>query len=292
MVNAVDRKNALDKIYEHSRDFLKLKVELPLGDPDLKKVHTNQFLFTHLPSDFGLVNWETIGNALSSNYNRYSGAKTSTNRWYIEGCTVDVDVKGTGKMSLDTNAFASTLKSYSEAYKGFQDAINNNSSTTNNSSTKNKTNATTTNNGELLNQSNIKKYSIPKQVYSKAEEVCKGKKTDKDKAYALYKWMDNHVGYSYYTNHQRSETTVMNKGSGNCVDNSRLYRLLCLSVGIKCTFLKSGSCCCTNGRTVGHQFNKVYIDGKGITVDCGRSMASWGSHWGNCSGIYENTSSW
>ena len=55
---------ALKKIVEHNRDYLKLDITLPLGDTALKNVHTNQWLFTNLPSEFDLVNWTIIAKQL------------------------------------------------------------------------------------------------------------------------------------------------------------------------------------------------------------------------------------
>ena len=291
----IAQSEALKKIHEHNRDFLSLKITIPLGNKALKNVHTNQWLFTDLPREFDLANWTVIADALNANTNRYEGYVQ--NRWYIEGVDVNVDVKGKAEMTLTLNAFASSYQSYTEASREMQNAYsdavkrlnqNNNNST---SASKKKTNAVTTQ--SVLNKTNIKKYKIPKAVYSKAEQICKGKRTDYDKAYAIYKWMDAHIGSEFYYDHKYSEAQVLSRGKGNCVDNSRLYRAFCLSVGLKCNFVKNTCTCCANGKQVNHQYNKVYINGKGKIVDCGRTNASWGSNWGghaNCG--RETTVSW
>ena len=41
------RKLALDKIFEHNRDYLKLDITIPLGNKALKQVHTNQWLLDY-----------------------------------------------------------------------------------------------------------------------------------------------------------------------------------------------------------------------------------------------------
>lgn len=289
----IKKSEALKQVHEHARDYLSLTLTLPLGNTALKKVHTNQWLFTNLPKEFDLANFTVIADALKSSYDRYEGY--IKNRWYIEGVDINVEADGKAEMKLTLNAFASSYASFTEGNKtmakAYTDAVKNQQKNTAKKTNNNKSKAVKKNN-TILNQSNIKKYNIPKKIYQKAESICKNKKTDKDKAYALYQWMDSHVNWVYYTNHQRSEEEVMNRGAGNCVDNSRLYRLLCLSVGIKCNFMK-GFGCCSGGECANHQWNKVYINGKGIEVDCGRTCASWGSHWGSCSGgTTETTSSW
>lgn len=288
---------ALKKIHEHVRDYLSVTLTIPLGNKALKQVHTNQWMFTNLPKEFDLANFTIIADALKSNVDRWEGY--IQNRWYIEAVDINVEAGGKAEMKLTLNAFASSYTSFTEDYRSLQkayaDAVNSqnksSSKSTSKTSTKNTSNAVKKSD-DILSQANIKKYNIPKKVYNKAKEICKNKKGDKAKAYAIYQWMDKHIGWTYYTNHKYSEEQVMSQGKGNCVDNSRLYRMLCLSVGIKCNYVK-GFSCCSGGECANHQFNKVYINGKGVIVDCGRTLASWGSHWGNCSGgTTETTSSW
>ena len=134
---------ALKKIVEHNRDYLKLDVTLPLGDTALKNVHTNQWLFTNLPSEFDLVNWTIIAKQLNSNVNRYEGYVK--NRWYIDSVTVDVDASGKAEMKLGLNAFASSLSKFADDFRSAEEAYTNATTkkkTT--SATKNTTNAVTT----------------------------------------------------------------------------------------------------------------------------------------------------
>lgn len=289
----IAKSEALKKVHEHNRDYLSCKITLPLGDKALKHVHTNQWLFTDLPKEFDLANWTILAEVLNSNTNRYEGY--IKNRWYIEGCNISVDVSGKAEMQLDLNAFASTYNGYSDALKSMQkaytDAQNQNSSSSKTSASKTKSNAVTTKTS-VINEKWVKKYKIPKVIVNKIKEVCKVGNTDEQNVKAWFNWMDAHINYIFYMDHQHGYEWQIANGGGNCVDNSRMFRAGCLALGVKCTYLKSGSCCCSNGRTVGHQFNKVYLNGKGITVDCGRQDASWGSHWGSCSGIYETTESW
>lgn len=293
---ALEKKKALDLIQDSARNYLSAKLTLPLGNPDLKKVHTNQFLWTELPEEFSLKNWGVIAEVLGSSWTRYSGYEA--NRWYVEAVTIDVERKGKAEMSLDLNAFASSTSSYTEGYrsmvKAYQDAQNKNSTstTTGKTTSSNKSTSNATTKTSVINQDWVKKYNVPSKVVNIIKSICSVNKSDYDNVYAWYKWMDNHVGYVYYTNHQREINTVLNMGSGNCVDNSRVFRAGCHALGIKCNYVH-GFSCCSGSECANHQWNLVYINGKKYTVDCGRSYASWGSHWGSCSGgSSESTSSW
>ena len=300
MGSEIEIVKAKEVLSESARSYLTSRITIPLGNPALKNVHTNQFLWTELPSEFLLENWETIAEAYQSKETRYQGSANSgytVNRWYVEGVNITVDASsGKAEMQLDLNAFPSSAKEYTQGYKALMDEYQNTynkqaNSGGNTSSGKNKTNAVANKDTALIKDANVKKYSIPSAVVNAVKKACKGKTSDKDKAYAWYKWMDANVGYDSYTDHLYSPEQVINRKKGNCVDNSRVFRLGCLAMGIKCNFMKGWSCCAET--CAHHQWNKVYINGKGIEVDCGRTMASWGGHWGSCSGgTSETSSSW
>ena len=294
MSNTLAEREALKKIVEHNRDYFKCDITIPLGNTALKKVHTNQFLFSSIPDTFNLVNWALIAKKLNANVNRYEGYVK--NRWYIESCDISVEAGGDAKMKLGLNAFASSYQTYTDGFKGMMDTYNqqtkqNTTSNNGTSATQTTSNAVTTQTS-VINSEWVKKYSVPSVVVNKIKEICKVGNTQEQNVKIWFNWMDKHIGYVGYTDHQRSIQTVMSKGGGNCVDNSRTFRAGCHALGVKCNFVQ-GFSCCANGECANHQWNKVYLNGKGITVDTGRSYASWGSHWGNCSGgTSETTSGW
>ena len=89
MNNNLRKAKALEKIVEHNRDFLKLDITLPLVNPALKQVHTNQWLWTALPKEFDLINWDIIAKALNSNVNRYEGYVESVRIFFTTLRTFD-----------------------------------------------------------------------------------------------------------------------------------------------------------------------------------------------------------
>ena len=295
---AVMKADGLKKVTAHARDYLSFTMTIPLGNKALKQVHTNQFLFCDLPKEFKLENWKYIAEALNSTDSRYSQAYFKQNRWYIEGVDISVDASGKAEMKLTLNAFASSISSFTQSARDMSNAYTNAvKKTTNQSSgktkskTKNKSNAVTTKKS-VINEAWVKKYKVPSAVVNQIKKTCKVGKSDYDNVKAWFTWMDKNVNYDKYNGHKYDPPTIMKRGKGNCVDNSRTFRAGCHALGIKCNYVQ-GINCCSGGECANHQWNMVYIGNKKYTVDCGRICASWGSHWGSCSGgTKETTNSW
>lgn len=131
MTVAQEKKAAKKEITKSIRDFLTMKITLPLGNSNYKLLHTNQFLFTELPEDFILENFGIIGQKLSSSANRSSGYKV--NRWYIEAVTI-TNNGDDATIELDVNPFATSITEYKdndESFsKAYSDAITKNEKTT------------------------------------------------------------------------------------------------------------------------------------------------------------------
>ena len=272
---------AAKKIYEHNRDYFSVDLTLPLGNKALKQVHTNQWLFADLPEEFNLLNWTLIAESLNSNVNRYVNYKEG--RWYIESVEVSVEAGGSAEMKLGLNAFASSYTSYADTVKDMQKAFRDAVNAEKQSKEQDTSNAVTTKNS-VINDEWVRNYGVPDIIVNKIKEICSVNNSDEDNVKAWFNWMDDNINWVYYTNHQRSEEEVINRGEGNCVDNSRVFRGGCLALGVKCNFVKN-SC-------ISHQYNMVYLNGNGIVVDTGRELASWGSHWGSEGCPNETEESW
>ena len=151
----------------------------------------------------------------------------------------------------------------------------------------------TKDNKELINKEWVRKYDVPSIVVDKIKQCCKQGNSEEQNVRAWHEWMDDHVGYWSYSEHQYSIEQVINQGGGNCVDNSRVFRAGCLALGVKCRYMQ-GRDCCAESCASGHQWNMVYFsNGKKVVVDNGRGDASWGSHWASCSGgEWETDDSW
>lgn len=131
MVDVLSQEKAKKEIVDSVRDLYTAKITLPLGNPNLKLVHTNQFCFTELPTGvFDLDNFEEIARAFNSPYNRFGGY--TLHRWYIEEVTI-TNNGGDGTMELTVNPFASDVVNYkdnrNEFMKAYTDATTQNTNT-------------------------------------------------------------------------------------------------------------------------------------------------------------------
>lgn len=265
MTNTAEKMKAKDLITENARSYLTSKITIPLGDPALKNVHTNQFLWMDLPAEFPLMYWETIAKALDSGDTRYADYVTS--KWYIEGCTIDVDASGKAEMQLDLNAFASTTKEWTTGYreltKAYQDTVNKgNTSTksTTTSSTKKKTNAVASGKNTSL------KGGEGKYIDNIVKNIC-GNVTDPlKKAKLIHEHIRSKQHYSYYTDskYNSAETCYKHIKSLNCADMSRLTASMMRSAGISCYVVHS-TC---------HYYTVLKINGKLYCSDNASSASS------------------
>lgn len=274
---AVTKADMKDKIYEHSRDLFSCKITLPLGNKAFKRVHTNQFLFTVLPTAYDLANWTIIGKALSSDYNRFGGAKTNLNRWYIEGTTVNVDASGTGKMELELNAFPSSQKAYSEQVKKYEQAYKDAAKKT-----------TTKTNAVSDGGSNSSfKGGQGKVIDDLVKNIIGNETDDLKKAKLIHGWLQENVRYSYYEceRYGGAENCYNNRGHLNCADTATLTCSMMLAAGLNAY---------TVHRTYdgGHFWCVIEINGQKYASDQTGDGSAWNTVWkrsgrtgdgGNCS---------
>lgn len=265
------------------RDLLSLKIKIPLGNPNLKLVHTNQFLWTNLPSKFELANFEEIAKHMNSTSSRWSGY--TVNRWYIETSTIDNNGKDF-TMSLDVNPFASSLQKYRDDrlnfIKAYDDAVNSNNSSSSN------------NKGKTVKSVNSKTTSVPKRtdgatdcstsmkiacntswspiskqinkVESKRAMGAIGRKGTNYEKFVrgltpkkAYKKLAKKFKYHFYydNNYKCVEDSFRNIHHLNCGDASRLLKACMDVLDQPCVIY-----CCP-----GHYCNGVLINGKWKTVD-------------------------
>jgi len=272
MSKELEKATAKKLITDAARDYLTAKITLPLGNPALKHVHTNQFLFTALPKDFPLKHWETIANSLNSGDTRF--ANYQVNRWYVEGTQIDVDVSGKAEMQIDLNAFASSTSKYSESRRSYEkaytDAFNknaNNNTTNKNSSNKKTSNATKKNNTALFSSKAGR--NVGGDLTTALKKIIKDCNTEEQKAYCIYDWVDRYVTYKFYWDSRYSSSQVLTGHIANCWDTAFLIYNLCTKAKVRCE-VYNGYYHFLDG-TYGHLWNKIPYKGKMTFADTGRS---------------------
>ena len=104
-----------------------------------------------------------------------------------------------------------------------------------------------------------------------AQEVCKGKTSDRDKAQAIHTYIRNHVDYPEpnYSNHRKCPTQVLASGLSNCCDRARLGHEMANAVGLENRGVHGP----------GHVWIQYKINGKWVDSDPGVSRPKLGSVW-------------
>ena len=256
---------ARNQLTDSIRDLLSLKLTLPLGNPLLKRLHTNMFLYTELPEEFMLENFSTIAEVLNSTYNRYVGY--ALNRWYVENVTITND-GSRFEAEVDLNPFPSSIKKYregknkfAEEYKSAVQSKTTSSKTTSSKSTKSSKN-TTLKGGEGKTIDNL----VKKIIGSETNELKKAK--------LIHEWLQKNVRYSSYecTKYNTPEKCYKNRGHLNCADTARLTASMMRSAGLKCYIVHRTY----NG---GHFWTIIEINGKKYASDQTGNGSAWNTVW-------------
>ena len=242
--------NEIDKSI---RDMLSLKMTLPLGNPALKNVHTNQFLWCDLPSEFDLENFEVISNEMTGAESRYG--KYEKGRWYVESVTINND-GSKATMELQLNPFASSVKDYAEKRnsfnKAYADATSNNSDGSNSGDVKSTGNSGVTGGeGEFIDN------LVRNIVGNTTDQLAKAK--------LVHNHIKSKQHYSSYScsnsaYHQDPETIYKNITHINCADMATLTRAMMASAGLTCYVVH-------NNRGVGHFWVVIEINGQKYASD-------------------------
>ena len=269
MANALEKAKAREQLVDSIRDLYSAKITLPLGNPNLKLVHTNQFLFTELPTNvFELDNFDAIAKALNSTYSRFSGY--TLNRWYIEAITITND-GSTAKMELELNPFASNVIKFRDDKKSFREAYTN---ATSSSSSNNSTSSSKIKIKSVKGANSTLKGGEGKLIDNLVKKIVGSETNELKKAKLIHGWLQKNVRYRYYTctKYNTPEKCYHNRGHLNCADTARLTRAMMASAGLKCYVVH---------RTYdgGHFWTVIEINGKKYASDQTGSGSAWNTVW-------------
>lgn len=268
---------AYNEIFKSVRDLLTLKMTIPLGNPALKNVHTNQFLWYQMPKEFELANMETISKALNSAYNRY--APFSTNRWYIEGVTITNDGKKF-QMDLELNPFASDMVNYRDELQSFRKAFIDTFTTTDESGN---TIAPTKSTGNTS-----LKGGQGTTIDNLVKEIC-GNETDAlTKCKLIHEWLRKEVKYTRYCcckYPNAPEKAYNNRKNLNCGDTAILTCSMMKSAGLNAYIVHRTY----NG---GHFWTIIEINGKKYASDQTGNGSAFNTVWSNSGRANTSTTSY
>ena len=258
MSAAESKAKAKEQMVNSIRDLYSVKIKLPLGNPNLKLVHTNQFLFTELSEEvFELANFGAIAQALNSSYSRYSGYVF--NRWYIEGRTINNNGKE-ATMELELNPFPSDVLKFRDDKNSFEkaytDAVANKNKTANSNSKSSSVKSVT----KTVKLKNVKGFNKSDNAYIKKVVTKSLKKRNNPTkplviAYAIYDYYNNNHVYSKYDCMRKMkaggfEKTWKNKHH-NCGDGAATIVAMMRCAGLKADIMHKP----------GHFYVRVRVDG-------------------------------
>lgn len=237
MANGLEQAKAREQIINSIRDLVTLKITLPLGNPNFKLLHTNQFLWTELPEDvFELANMDSISKALNGSYSRYSGYVL--NRWYIEAITIKNNSSDGGTIELELNPFATDFNDYQSEYRKYSSDYSSMISSANNNSS-NKTNSTSVKSVTTTNKTLAG--GEGKTIDNLARKIVGNITDDLEKSKAVHNWALKNLKYSSYKNCKfcTPNKCYSNRTKLNCADTSILVASILRSAGVDCYIVHS-----------------------------------------------------
>ncbi|MDI6724198.1 MAG: pseudomurein-binding repeat-containing protein [Methanobacterium sp.] len=113
------------------------------------------------------------------------------------------------------------------------------------------------------------------QIKSLAASITSGKTSAYDKAVAIFNWVRDKIGYSFYYNTKYGAVGTLNARTGNCVDTAHLVIALSRAVGLPAMYVH-GSCRFTSGNVYGHVWARIWVDGKWYAADATSSRNTFG----------------
>lgn len=112
-------------------------------------------------------------------------------------------------------------------------------------------------------------------IQSLAATITKGCTSDKEKATAIFNWVQKNIDYSFYYNTKKGAVGTYNAKAGNCVDMAHLSIALYRASGLAARYVH-GEATFSSGNRYGHVWVQVLIDDTWTVSDTTSSRNSLG----------------
>ena len=113
------------------------------------------------------------------------------------------------------------------------------------------------------------------QIKALASKITSGKTTTYAKAVAIFNWVRDNIGYSFYYNTKKGAIGTLSAKTANCCDTAHLLIALSRAVGIPAKYVHV-SARFTSGNIYGHVYANVWVDGKWYSADATSSRNTFG----------------
>ena len=104
------------------------------------------------------------------------------------------------------------------------------------------------------------------QIKSLAASITNNKNSTYDKAVAIFNWVRDNLGYSFYYNTKYGAAGTLAKMTGNCCDTAHLLIALERAAGIPARY-EHVYARFSSGNWYGHVIAQVYVNGKWYNAD-------------------------
>jgi methionine-rich copper-binding protein CopC len=128
------------------------------------------------------------------------------------------------------------------------------------------------------------------QIQALSKSITSGKTSAYDKAVAIFNWVRDKLGYSFYYNTKYGAVGTLNAMTGNCVDTAHLLIALERAAGIPARY-EHVYAQFSSGNWYGHVIAQVWVNGKWYNVDATSYSNSFGiiKNWNTSTATYKGT---
>ena len=128
------------------------------------------------------------------------------------------------------------------------------------------------------------------QIQALAKSLTSGKSSAYDKAVAIFNWVRDNIGYSFYYNTKYGAAGTLNAKTGNCVDTAHLLIALERAAGIPARY-EHVYAKFSSGSWYGHVIAQVYVNGKWYNADATSYSNTFGviNSWNTATATYYGT---
>ena len=113
------------------------------------------------------------------------------------------------------------------------------------------------------------------QIQALAKSITSGKSSTYNKAAAIFNWVRNNIGYSFYYNTKYGAVGTLNAKTGNCVDTAHLLIALERAAGIPARY-EHVYAQFSSGKWYGHVIAQVWVNGKWYYADATTTRNTFG----------------
>ncbi|AMK15555.1 transglutaminase domain-containing protein [Methanobrevibacter olleyae] len=109
--------------------------------------------------------------------------------------------------------------------------------------------------------------TITKSIRKLSKKITSKYSTKLEKATAIFNYVRDNLGYSYYANSRKGAAKTLKTKKGNCCDHSNLIVALCRASNIPARYSHARGCKFKSGIVTGHVWAQIYVGGRWYSAD-------------------------